>query len=92
VVACAVHGAKVAAGQQRSADSSALRWWRPRSCRARDASVRAPARGVAHGVAAACAARGGREGRWQRSAGTATRRRAWSQLRLCPNTRGALSI
>jgi hypothetical protein len=60
--ACAARGAEVAACRQRLADSSTLRWRRPRSYRACDASVRAPARGVAHGVAAACATRGGRGG------------------------------
>jgi hypothetical protein len=37
--------------------------------RARDVSVRAPARGVAHGMAAACAANGGREAGGARRSG-----------------------
>jgi hypothetical protein len=49
----------VAAGRQRSADSDALRWRRSCSCRARDACIWAPARGVAHGVAAASWSGGG---------------------------------
>jgi hypothetical protein len=54
VAACAARGVEVAAGRQRRPSGDR----RPHSYHAHGASIRAPARGVAHEVAAACASRG----------------------------------
>jgi hypothetical protein len=65
---CVTRGVDVAAGWQRRREVVAAA---AQLSRARDASVRAPARGAAHGMAAACATRGGRE------AGGARRSDSW---------------
>jgi hypothetical protein len=54
VAACAARGVEVAVGRQRRPSGGR----RPRSYRLHGPSIRAPARGVAHGVAAACASGG----------------------------------
>jgi hypothetical protein len=59
--ACAARGAEVAAGWQGRSTAAPCGGRRPCSCHVRDSSTRAPAMGVAHGVAAACSACGGRE-------------------------------
>jgi hypothetical protein len=64
--ACVARGADVVAGRQRRREVVAVVTQLSRAC---DASVRAPTRGAAHGVVAACATRGGWEASGARRSG-----------------------